>query len=622
MNLRTIYTAVLALLILLTNTHYIKAVNKINCQNRYLILVNPVRGRDLWTDKSLNPLRDQYGLISKSGFVATWLLTYDSLNDSELIHELKNFNSKQESGLFLEITRKLSNDTGVYQDLYSKWSSPNIIFLSGYSRSERKVLIDGAFSEYKQTFGKYPESVGAWWIDSFSLSYLKTKYKIKSVLIVADQKVTDDYGIWGQWWSYPYYPSDSNILVPASDKRNNNNVVVVQWAQRDPVLAYGGKGTFSLFSMQANDYTRVGKDINYFMKLADVYLDCANDLGQITVGLETGMESIEAFPEYVRQIEYLSQINNLKGVTMSQFSKIFRELYKSNPEKVVIGKKGEEWVLTKDYRKNEKLGDYVDYQNKSVFSDFFIKDKSKFLDRDLSKHKNMPLNNYDRIITLTVILTLLFVVSIVYRNSKLLFLSILFIFSSYGLIFRSGYMLGWDVYYGPVYKNLLLTKTLIIILVSLGFYCLDKLLIKYKAKDRHLLIFLFSIIFSFDWLVSILRYTYLNGAHFFGIIVKTTQFAGIWLQKPFSVRFSYQKFPTIQARAFIKFNFEDVWNNTFYSLVVYPLFHIVLACFLWFFLKRVDRKIRVFLIMILLMFYLLFVLSIINADPRHVVLYE
>jgi len=245
----------------------------IQCQNRYLTLINPVRDRSLWKDPSLNPLIQQYNDIKKYSFPATWLLQYDTFSDIDLTHEVLSFDSSQEKGIFLEVSRKLAFDAGVPYPIYLRWSDPGAVFLSAYSQSDRRKLIDQAFEGYKKIFGIYPKSVGAWWIDSYSLDYMVSKYKINSALIVADQKVTDSYGVWGQWWGFPYKPSKANILVPASNAGDSENAVIVQWAQRDPVLAYGGVGLFSRYSLQANDYTVVGKDINYFKNLASQYLD-------------------------------------------------------------------------------------------------------------------------------------------------------------------------------------------------------------------------------------------------------------------------------------------------------------------------------------------------------------
>src|SRR3989338_9058269 len=265
---------------------------EIQCDNRHLTLVSSVRSRDLWIDKTADPLKNQYELIRKHNFSSTWLLQYDVLLDKELLYEIRKFNDNQEKGVFLEISQNFVEQSRVIYPHAVPWFSPHAVFLSGYSQSERRNLIDRLFKKFKEEFGFYPKSVGAWWIDTFSLNYMKEKYNIKTAMIVADQKTTDNYGIWGPWWGIPYYPSKANILTPASNLKNKHDVVVIQWAQRDPVLAYGEGAKYSNYSLQANDYIRQGKKTDYFQQLIKTYLDCQNPLGQITVGLETGIESV------------------------------------------------------------------------------------------------------------------------------------------------------------------------------------------------------------------------------------------------------------------------------------------------------------------------------------------
>ncbi|HEY5601465.1 MAG TPA: hypothetical protein VIK81_05295, partial [Patescibacteria group bacterium] len=112
------------------------------CDNRYLTLVNPVRGRELWVDKSLKPIRDQYKLVEKNQFAATWLIQFDVLDDDQLVKLLRDFNSDQEIGVFLEISKNFANKSRVIYPYDAAWFSPRAIFLSGYSQSERRRLID------------------------------------------------------------------------------------------------------------------------------------------------------------------------------------------------------------------------------------------------------------------------------------------------------------------------------------------------------------------------------------------------------------------------------------------------------------------------------------------------
>ena len=158
-----------------------------NCDNRYVTLINPIRGRNLWIDKSITPLQDQYQEINKYNFSASWLLQYDALTDDELIGFINNnFGDNQELGVFLEISPDLARAGRVIYPHGVAWYDPQAVFLSGYFPKDREKMIDVLFVKFEEKFGYFPKSVGAWWVDSYSLEYMKEKYDIQSVLIVAD----------------------------------------------------------------------------------------------------------------------------------------------------------------------------------------------------------------------------------------------------------------------------------------------------------------------------------------------------------------------------------------------------------------------------------------------------
>lgn len=578
------------------------------CTNRYLTLINPVRDRSLWADNSLSPLRQQYSEINKYSFAATWLLQYDTFDDQELVNEIKSFDAKQEDGIFLEISRKLAADAGVAYPIYVRWSDPGAVFLSAYSQSERRKLIDQMFTRFKTVYGKYPKSVGAWWIDSYSLNYMTKRYGIKSVLIVADQKVTDSYGVWGQWWGFPYKPSKANILVPASNSKNSEDVVVLQWAQRDPVLAYGGVGQFSRYSLQANDYVIVNKDINYFKQLTSQYLDCRNPLGQITVGLETGMESLRNPEEYERQLKYLSEVPDLNVVTMVEFADSYFQVYDVNPNKISFGDEDASWEMTADYRKNEKLGENINYKQSIAFKDYFIKDSSDFLDRV------MPVDGFSKTLIPWYLLTLAVLVFISLRFGlfRVWISSTLVLLAGYGLILRSTYKFGWEVFYGPQVQNLPLSQSLTVLVIFALVAIINKL---FKNKFN---LWLLPLSFGLDRIVSLLRYTSIEGVKYFGVILGKMSILGFRLSKE-SLTFSLQRFEPIQFHSLIKFNFSEIWQNNLLYFVVYPISHFILAFVLWKLLAKLPTRIKSLLLIILVILFMWQIQFIFTSDPISVV---
>ena len=323
-------------------------------ENRFVTIVNPVRGDEFFDSKTvdiLSGVKLQKGLIDKSRLKATWLLRFDSINSEEMSSYFKNNFNDQELGIFMEVTLSQSRQVEVsYPQGGLFWHDANKIFLSGYKPEERVKLIDGIFSRFKETFGYYPRSVGAWHIDAFSAEYMRRKYGVTGVLICTDQYGTDGYQIWGGWWGVPYYPSKFNILVPAQTLKNKIDVVVFWWAARDPKLGYGGSVEESTYSVQVNDYLRHSLGIDYFKKLMDVYLTNKENLfNQLTVGLENDADW-QAFSDgYDKQLEEIGRRKKNKEIdslTMKDFSSWYKNRFLGMSPDHQIGN----WYMSTSFR--------------------------------------------------------------------------------------------------------------------------------------------------------------------------------------------------------------------------------------------------------------------------------
>ncbi len=297
-------------------------------------IVNPIRGKDFWQNNYslVDVPKKQYQIISANRLPATWLLRYDALQDPEVVAFLKSLDSKQELGLFFEITPSLTKAAGVSYNSSPNWHWARSVLLVGYSPEDRKKLIDTAVTEFQKVTGKSLKSVGAWWIDADSLVYLKQKYGIEANLDVADQYSTDQYQIWGQYFSLPFYPSHQNALMPAQNAGNKIGVVTTQWAARDPLNAYGNGVLDSTYSVQVNDYLLHDLGIDYFKKLLSFY-------PQMTVGLENDFNFDKFGGEYNRQIQVL--IEGMKQgqiliKTMSEYAKYYSLTYPDISPPVLI----------------------------------------------------------------------------------------------------------------------------------------------------------------------------------------------------------------------------------------------------------------------------------------------
>lgn len=580
---------------------------ELSCPNRYATIINPVRSRSLWRDKSLKPINNQYGAIEKDGLAATWLLQDDVLKDKELMGVIKSFDQKQEKGVFLEVSEQLAQESGVIYPAHTYWYNPGVVFLSAYQQSERRRLIDNLMKDFKANFGDYPKAAGAWWIDSYSVDYLRERYGVKAMMIVADQKTTDHYGVWGQWWGVPYYPSRANVLVPASTTKNKEDVVMVQWAQRDPKLAQGEGPKFSNYSLQANDYISQGKTTNYFKELGKIYLDCSNKVGQITVGLETGMESVGFIEEYGRQMEAIAEMKGVEAVTMSQFYEQFAKVYRQWPEAAVVGTE-KEWTMDTKGRRYEG-GEKLAYQAGVAFEDYWVADKSEFLNRNLiTQGKQVDKNYWPVWMGLAGGMSVWLVLKKKWRGWLV---GVLFGWGAFGLLLRSGYEYGWQVFYGPKVNNLEVAQIAAVGITGLLVVAGLKLI---KRKD---LWWLMPATFAGDAVLKALRFSVIDQKYLAGVLIGNFRLLAIGIGKG-GLSFLNSHLIGYQAGALLKFDFNKIWENGVVSLFLYPVAHMVIAVGLGWILARLPKKYGV-IVWGLLVVALGWLIGTAMADPRVVV---
>lgn len=340
--------------------------------NSFVNIVNPVRGDEFFDIKPadiLSGVRIQKNLTDDFKLKATWLLRYDALDSQEFTSFFRNGFNGHELGIFMEVTPLMAIASDVnFPKGGIFWHDANKIFLSGYTPEQRIKLIDSVFEKFKEVFGYYPKSAGAWHIDAYSALYMRNKYNVTSVLICADQFGTDSYQIWGGWWGVPYYPSKFNILSPAQTMKNKLDLVVSWWAARDPIFGYGGSGVESGYSVQVNDYTFGHKlGIDYFRKLLDFYLKATgNKYSQITVGLENDMDFKlleKGFREQLGEVSKREKNEEISVVTMSEFS----DWYRSNFKELSPPHFLDNWIMSKDFRLS-----YFEKDGKKIIRDLRI----------------------------------------------------------------------------------------------------------------------------------------------------------------------------------------------------------------------------------------------------------
>ncbi|OGM22984.1 hypothetical protein A2961_01125 [Candidatus Woesebacteria bacterium RIFCSPLOWO2_01_FULL_39_21] len=315
--------------------------------SRFVNIVNPVRIAP-YTKNVSESISAAYKPIKEFNLSATWLLTFDVLKDEKAIGVILGMDEKQEVGIFLEVSKNFSEESNVIYNDTGSWHHATSVFLSGYKREDRIKLIDRVLSRFYEVFGFYPKSVGSWWTDSFSLSYIREKYGAIANLGVADQFSMDGYQVWGQYFGVPFYPSKNHAGVPA-DGQSKIDIVTIQWALRDPVRGYKN----SLYSTQDYHILSEKLDLKYFEWLMDVYLNNENDFGQFTIGLEADLDPLAYKGVYEDQIGIIAKRQNegqLVALSMKEFGEWFREKHPEDSPSYKIKAENVVWYQSTKFR--------------------------------------------------------------------------------------------------------------------------------------------------------------------------------------------------------------------------------------------------------------------------------
>ncbi|MFH1827545.1 MAG: hypothetical protein ABH812_03955 [bacterium] len=362
--------------------------------NQFVTIVNPVRlsSYNKYPEQSI---LSEYSVVNKLNLPATWLLTYDVLDSPNLASLFKSMNKDQEFGIFLEVTENYSKKAEIVYNNTGFWHHSNSVFLSGYTQEERIKLIDTVFEKFKKKFGFYPTSVGSWWTDSYSLSYMKEKYGITANLGCSDQFSTDGYKIWGQPFSIPFYPSKYHAGIPASDEAVKLGIVTTLWAPRDPLNGYYS----SLFSTQ--DYLVAGNELDteYFKKLVSIYANKNDDsFGQITIGLEADLGKEVYSKEYFNQVSYIKSLllkGEIEVLNMSKFSEWYRNTYPKLTESYSIKSNdllGTNNIVTWFQNSKYRLSYEEDGYGQITIRDFRVYDKNFQEPYYISPNRGFDLN--------------------------------------------------------------------------------------------------------------------------------------------------------------------------------------------------------------------------------------
>ena len=219
---------------------------------RIVNIYNFVRNSDYRVPNSEEILyettRQQIQLLKQAGLPATWALQYDALIKPRYQRLLKEqLSTNDEIAAWWEIPQPLAEKAGLKWRGQHEWDSQaNVGFSPGYTPDERRKLVDVYMADFRSVFGRYPRTVGSWYIDEVTLDYLAQKYGIVASCNCKDQVGTDGYTLWGGYWNQAYYPSRLDAYMPAQTKAGQINVPIFRMLGSDPIYQGFSPGMWTL----------------------------------------------------------------------------------------------------------------------------------------------------------------------------------------------------------------------------------------------------------------------------------------------------------------------------------------------------------------------------------------
>jgi hypothetical protein len=281
--------------------------------------------------------------MQKNRLSGTFLLQYDVLINPRYQQLLKALpDSNFEIGAWWEITQPHVERAGLRWRGRYPWDwDANVDFSTGYSLNERERLVDVYMDDFKKIYGRYPATVGSWFIDSYTLGYMYKKYGIVATCNCKDQIGTDGYTLWGGYWNQAYYPSLKNAYMPAQTTTGQLPVPVFRMLGSDPIRQYesglgsNGQGVITLEPV----YPQAGGDSAWVHWYFDQLVHGAcGAYGYVQAGQENSFTWPAMQKGLSIQFPLIAQLRDsglLKVQTLEQTGRWFKEQFKLTPATAV-----------------------------------------------------------------------------------------------------------------------------------------------------------------------------------------------------------------------------------------------------------------------------------------------
>lgn len=202
-------------------------------------------GRKDVKDESLDIFLFQQKSAHDCGLKTTIQITYASLFSDEIVEIAKEHHKLYGDEIALSL---LGLPCKQFKEKYK--TEDFCIWM--FDEKTKMEIVDDCFSLFYEKFGFYPQSTGSYFLDGFTINYIKEKYpSVKCAVATCWEEGPKAYHTCNNsWYTFmdggpwnPWIPSKVNSHIPASSESDDSGIVAIPHLSRDLIACFDGNGS-------------------------------------------------------------------------------------------------------------------------------------------------------------------------------------------------------------------------------------------------------------------------------------------------------------------------------------------------------------------------------------------
>lgn len=202
-------------------------------------------GKSETGNESLDIFLFQQKAAHDNGLKTTIQITYASLFSDEIIAIAKEHHEKFGDEIALSLLGLPC------KEFKQKYSTEDFCIWM-FDEETKREIIDDCFGLFYEKFGFYPESTGSYFLDAYSINYIKEKYpSVKCAVAACWEEGPKAYHTCNNsWYTFldggpwnPWIPSKQNSHCPAKDEADDSGIVAIPHLSRDLLACFDGNGS-------------------------------------------------------------------------------------------------------------------------------------------------------------------------------------------------------------------------------------------------------------------------------------------------------------------------------------------------------------------------------------------